>query len=161
MQFFTDLCHVQAARAAGEVGRICAELVFGYNRHPRWDDDERGLLRARRARRARGHHARESSAARHGDVVEADGSHPDKAGPCVEFQGLEPFRLLRTKLDGCLTGSRLAKDRAARSLDARDDSRGAGLPRYEAGMERAQMDVDIVCVGFGPATGGFLTTLLA
>jgi len=26
-------------------------------------------------------------------------------------------------------------------------------------IERQQMDVDIVCVGFGPATGGFLTTL--
>ncbi len=39
MQFFTDLCHVQAARAAGEVGRICAELVFGYNRHPAWDTE--------------------------------------------------------------------------------------------------------------------------
>ena len=25
--------------------------------------------------------------------------------------------------------------------------------------ERQTMDVDIVCVGFGPATGGFLTTL--
>ena len=37
--FFTDLCHIQAARAAGEVGRICAELVFGYNRHPAWDDE--------------------------------------------------------------------------------------------------------------------------
>src|SRR5271157_763452 len=36
--FFTDLCHVQAARAAGEVGRICAEIVHGYNRHPAWDD---------------------------------------------------------------------------------------------------------------------------
>ena len=32
--FFTDLCHVQAARAAGEAGRICAEIVHGYNRHP-------------------------------------------------------------------------------------------------------------------------------
>ena len=37
--FFTDLCHVQTARAAGEVGRICAELVFGYNRHPAWDTE--------------------------------------------------------------------------------------------------------------------------
>ena len=37
LSFLTDLCHVQAARAAGEVGRICAELVFGYNRHPAWD----------------------------------------------------------------------------------------------------------------------------
>ncbi len=26
-------------------------------------------------------------------------------------------------------------------------------------IERAQMDVDVVCVGFGPATGGFLTTI--
>ena len=28
--FFSDLAHVQAARAAGEVGRILAELVHGY-----------------------------------------------------------------------------------------------------------------------------------
>src|SRR5580692_6198207 len=39
VQFLSDLCHVQAARAAGEVSRICAELVFGYNRHPAWDDE--------------------------------------------------------------------------------------------------------------------------
>ncbi|MHC4899645.1 MAG: acyl-CoA dehydrogenase family protein, partial [Planctomycetota bacterium] len=38
LQFFTDLCRVQAARAAGEVSRICTELVFGYQRHPQWDD---------------------------------------------------------------------------------------------------------------------------
>ncbi len=30
--FFSDLCHVQAARSASEVGRICAELVYGYQR---------------------------------------------------------------------------------------------------------------------------------
>lgn len=29
----------------------------------------------------------------------------------------------------------------------------------EPSIERQSMDVDIVCVGFGPATGGFLTTL--
>ena len=40
-RFFADLCHVQAARAAGEVGRICAELVHGYNRHPAWDGEGR------------------------------------------------------------------------------------------------------------------------
>jgi hypothetical protein len=39
LAFLTDLCHVQAARAAGEVGRVCAELVFGYNRHPAWDTE--------------------------------------------------------------------------------------------------------------------------
>ncbi len=38
VRFFTDLCHVQSAHAAGEVGRITAELVYGYNRHPSWDD---------------------------------------------------------------------------------------------------------------------------
>lgn len=32
VNFFSDLCHVQAARSAGEVGRICAELVYGYQR---------------------------------------------------------------------------------------------------------------------------------
>jgi hypothetical protein len=30
--------------------------------------------------------------------------------------GLEPFAALRAKLDTCLTGCRLAKDRAAESL---------------------------------------------
>ena len=40
VQFLSDLCHMQAAQAAGEVSRICAELVFGYNRHPAWDEEE-------------------------------------------------------------------------------------------------------------------------
>jgi hypothetical protein len=34
----------------------------------------------------------------------------------VNLTGLEPFTRLRTKLDGCLTGARLAKDRAAEAL---------------------------------------------
>jgi alkylation response protein AidB-like acyl-CoA dehydrogenase len=33
VQFLSDLCHTQAAAAAGEVSRICAELVFGYNQY--------------------------------------------------------------------------------------------------------------------------------
>jgi alkylation response protein AidB-like acyl-CoA dehydrogenase len=44
LQFFTDLCRVQAARAAGEVGRICAELVFGYQRHSSPEDCDAGDL---------------------------------------------------------------------------------------------------------------------
>ena len=32
--FFADLAHLQAARAAGEVGRICAEMVFVYMGEP-------------------------------------------------------------------------------------------------------------------------------
>ena len=49
-------------------------------------------------------------------MIERDGTHPAKAGPCVRFDGLEPFMRLRAKLDGCLTGARLAKDRAAEAL---------------------------------------------
>ena len=30
---------VLPAQAAGEVSRICAELVFGYNAHPSWADE--------------------------------------------------------------------------------------------------------------------------
>ena len=34
----------------------------------------------------------------------------------MKFAGLEQFVRLRARLDGCLTGSRLAKDRAAEAL---------------------------------------------
>ena len=50
------------------------------------------------------------------DVVDEDGRHPTKAGPCAASKGLEGFTRLRTKLDGCLTGSALAKDRAAEAM---------------------------------------------
>ena len=97
--FLTDLCHVQSARAAGEVGRICAELVHGYNRHPAWDasscgacycaDDLDGLegLIPGIASSARGF----------SDVTEAGEIHPVKAGPCVQFSGLEEFARLRAQ----------------------------------------------------------------
>ena len=118
LQFMNDLCHVQSARAAGEVGRICAELVFAYNRHPEWtpescaacylaDDLEKleaiipGIAGSARA---------------YSDVTETGLDHPAKAGPCVCLQGMEEFTKMRTRLDGCLTGARLAKDRAAEAL---------------------------------------------
>jgi len=116
--FLTDLCHVQAARAAGEVGRICASLVFGYNRHPSWESDacntcyQAGDLEAMESlipgigSMARGYT----------DVIETNGSHPEKAGPCARFEGMEDFMRLRARLDGCLTGAQLAKDRAAESV---------------------------------------------
>jgi alkylation response protein AidB-like acyl-CoA dehydrogenase len=116
--FLTDLCHVQAARAAGEVGRICAELVFGYNRHPAWDEEgcsscyQSGDLEAMEALVP----GSSSLARGYADVIEADGSHPIKAGPCVSFHGLDQFARLRVRVDGCLTGSQLAKDRAAEAL---------------------------------------------
>lgn len=109
--FFSDLCHVQAARAAGEVSRICAELVFGYNRHPSWDeegykacflsdelDEYEGII--------------PGIAAFATDVI-TDGVHPVKAGPCAGCAGSADFLQLQNKLAACLTGSRLAKDRAA------------------------------------------------
>jgi hypothetical protein len=124
-EFITDLCHAHAARAAAAVGGVCAELVYGYRRHPAWDaagcstcygaealDELEGLIPGI------------ASAARGcTDVIESDGSHPAKAGPCARFDGVETFTRLRARLDGCLTGARLAKDRAA-----------AELPRVLSGM---------------------------
>jgi alkylation response protein AidB-like acyl-CoA dehydrogenase len=115
LAFLSDLAHLQAARAASECGRICAELVYGYNRHPAWDDkgcstcykhDE--LIALEGIMPGLGSVAV--------DVINENGGHPDKAGPCVRFDGLEAFVRLRSKLDGCLSGSQLAKDRAAESL---------------------------------------------
>jgi alkylation response protein AidB-like acyl-CoA dehydrogenase len=118
LRFFSDLCHVQAAHAAGEVGRIAAELVYGYNRHPAWDDPcAPGCCTADAADEIEGVIPGFGASARvYMDVVESDGSHAPKAGPCVRVPGLQAFQALRTKVDGCLTGARLAKDRAADAL---------------------------------------------
>jgi hypothetical protein len=118
LNFFADLCHVQSARAAGEVGRICAELVHGFNRHPAWDDAScQACYDADELESLEGIIPGIDASARScGDVTEAGQSHPQKAGPCVKSAGLEEFVRLRIKLDGCLTGARLAKDRAAEAL---------------------------------------------
>ena len=116
--FFTDLAHVQSARAAGEVGRICAELVHGYNRHPEWNAEScQACYSAEELTSLEGIvPGIDGSARAYSDVKEATEAHTSKAGPCVSFKGLEDFIRLRMKLDGCLTGSRLAKDRAAEAL---------------------------------------------
>jgi hypothetical protein len=118
LNFFNDLCHVQSARAGGEVGRICAELVHGYNRHPAWDETScHACYCAAELESLEGIiPGIDGSARAYSDVAETGESHPCKAGPCVRFDGLEDFIRLRAKLDGCLTGSRLAKDRAAEAL---------------------------------------------
>ncbi|HET8824459.1 MAG TPA: acyl-CoA dehydrogenase family protein [Terriglobales bacterium] len=115
VNFLSDLCHVQTARASGEVARICAELVFGYNRHPAWDEEgARGCWHEDEL------DAIESIMPGVGsyafDVIQNDGSHPPKAGPCAKCDRERPFLTLHTKLDGCLTGARLAKDRAAEAI---------------------------------------------
>jgi alkylation response protein AidB-like acyl-CoA dehydrogenase len=116
--FFTDLCHVQSARAAGEVGRISAEIVHGYNRHPAWDEAGcRSCYGADELTALEGViPGLDASARAFADVAEPGEKHPAKAGPCVKNDGLEGFAALRAKLDNCLTGCRLAKDRAADSL---------------------------------------------
>ncbi|PSH04633.1 MAG: acyl-CoA dehydrogenase [Acidobacteria bacterium] len=92
LQFLSDLCHVQSARAAGEVSRICAELVYGYNRHPAWDAEQ--------------HKTCFMSDELFDCAIVAQ-------PPCAGCAGSADFLKLQNKLATCLTGSRLAKDRAA------------------------------------------------
>ncbi|HYE24374.1 MAG TPA: acyl-CoA dehydrogenase family protein, partial [Clostridia bacterium] len=115
VNFLRDLCHVQNARAAGEVSRICSELVYGYNRHPAWDteghkacflDEELDAYEA----------IIPGMAASARDVVTIEGKHPLKAGPCAGCAGSVDFLHLQNKLATCLTGTRLAKDRAAEAV---------------------------------------------
>ena len=112
VQFLSDLCHVQAARAAGEVSRISADLVFGYNLHPAWDTE--GCSHCFTAQELEElEETMPGISAFAIDVVGADGSHPSKAGPCAGCAGSGEFQRMQNKLCTCLSGSRLAKDRAA------------------------------------------------
>jgi hypothetical protein len=86
VQFYLDLFHVQAARAAGEASRICAELVFGYRQEV----------------------PGQCACQAHGDDVTFE--------PCIQTKGLEEFLALRSHVDGCMTGCRRAKERAAQAL---------------------------------------------
>ncbi len=117
VQFLGDLCHVQSAQAAGEVSRICAELIFGYKKHPSWNDagcnqcfsvDELAEFEQ----------TMPGITSMVLDVLKADGSHPDKAGPCATCVGESDFLQMQNKLSRCLSGSRLAKDRAAETVSA-------------------------------------------
>ena len=115
VQFLSDLCHTQAAQAAGEVGRICAELVFGYNRHPAWNEEgHAGCFLSSELDDYE--ETMPGISAYAVDVLAADGSHPQKAGPCASCMGGGEFLRLQNKLSTCLSGSRLAKDRAAETV---------------------------------------------
>jgi alkylation response protein AidB-like acyl-CoA dehydrogenase len=114
LQFFSDLCHVQSARASGEVSRICAELVYGYNRHPAWDSEgHKACFMSDELDQYEGFIPGISTLAT--DVI-TDGVHPIKAGPCAGCAGSVDFLHLQNQLATCLTGSRLAKDRAAETV---------------------------------------------
>ena len=109
------LCHTQAAQSAGEASRICAELVFGYNCHPSWDEREhRNCFLASELDEYE--ETMPGISAFAVDVLAADGTHPQKAGPCAGCAGSSEFLRLQSKLTTCLTGSRLAKDRAAETV---------------------------------------------
>ncbi len=115
VQFLSDLCHVQAAQAAGEVNRISAELVFGYKRHPSWNDA--GCSECFSANEIEElEETMPGITAMVLDVLKADGSHPEKAGPCATCGRESDFLNLQSKLSRCLSGSRLAKDRAAETV---------------------------------------------
>jgi hypothetical protein len=116
-----DFAHVYAAHASAIAGATCAELVFGYRRHLVWDaegcatcyaGDDLDDLESIMPGFAAG--ARTSI-----DVIESDGSHPAKRGPCARVDGLEFFLRLRNRLDACLSGSRIARDRAAAAIAGR------------------------------------------
>jgi alkylation response protein AidB-like acyl-CoA dehydrogenase len=115
VEFLSDLCHVQAAQAAGEVSRICAELVFGYNQHPSWNEE--GRKRCFTACELdQFEETMPGISAFAVDVIGDDGNHPQKAGPCAGCDGASEFLTLQNKLSRCLSGSRLAKDRAAETV---------------------------------------------
>jgi len=115
VQFLSDLCHTQAAQAAGEASRICAELVFGYNAHPTWDEEQHRKCFST-AELEELEETMPGICAMAVDVITTDGGHPQKAGPCAGCAGSAEFLRLQSKLTTCLTGSRLAKDRAAETV---------------------------------------------
>jgi hypothetical protein len=116
----TDLSHINAARVASATGATCAELAFGYRRHLAWNEEGcASCYQADALDELEGLMPGIASSARaHADVIESDGTHAAKAGPCATFDRLDTFMRLRAKLDGCLTGARLARGRAAAALGA-------------------------------------------
>jgi hypothetical protein len=114
LQFLTDLCHMQAGRTAGETSRICSTLVYGYMRHPSWDGNCDSCLKPEELYAIEGLVPGASSFT--SDFIREDGTHDAKAGPCVHPEGVGDFIRLRTKLDGCMAGTMLARDRAAASI---------------------------------------------
>jgi hypothetical protein len=112
-----DLCHGQTSRAASLAGQVCAELVCGSQIHPKWDASCHECVVADEVDALEVLMPGISYGARlTGDVLESDGSHPDKAGPCVQMGKLAGFLSRRKKLDGCLSGSWLARQRAVQRL---------------------------------------------
>ncbi len=118
-------CRRRARRARS--GRICAELVHGYNRHPAWDEDGRkACWSALDAEALEGIVPGLAGCAM--DELEPDGEPPGQGGPLRVVQG--DHRLP----DAAREARRLPHRRDAREGPRRrgrlagDDPRGARLP---------------------------------
>ena len=146
--FFTDLCHVQSARAAGEAGRVCAEIVHGYNRHPAWDEtschacycaDELETLEGIIP-------GIDGSARAYSDVYKAGEPHPLKAGPvralCRTRRFRPPARQAR-RLPHRLPPRQGPRRRIA---DQGDDARGAGLSGLAHAKTQRRKVLNLLCV---------------
>ncbi len=163
VQFLSDLCHTQAAQAAGEVSRICAELVFGYNRHPAWDEEEhRNCFLASELEELE--ETMPGITAMAVDVLAADGSHPRKGRPLRGLRRIERVSAPAKQIDHVPDRRAPGQGSRRRHREQSHDSRSAGLSCMSSAaqpieIDRQTMEVDIACAGFGPATGGFLTTL--
>ena len=182
VQFFSDLCHVQVARAAGEAGRICAELVNGYNRHPAWDEE--GYKGCYRAEELDGMEnlipgiaaVRDGCGGRR-RLASAEGGSVRQQQRAGRIQAsAQPARWLPDRLDAGERSRGGGADQGHDSGSARLSDVVAGFKfRFQlrslakeelfeheeqpVEVERQSLEVDIACVGFGPAMGGFLTTL--
>ncbi|BCS87860.1 acyl-CoA dehydrogenase family protein [Pseudodesulfovibrio sediminis] len=99
--FYKDMCHVQAARAAGEVARICTELVYGYNLCMCPTPDG-GIAE------------KCEPESKSNDECAPDGTLGDQS-KCSR-EDLIRFRELKATIDMCMSGSRLAKDRAGKAM---------------------------------------------
>ena len=119
-------------RPPAKSARICAELVFGYNRHPSWDDagaascffaseleefEETMPGITAMARRC----ARRPTAA-----------IPQKAGPCAGCAGDSEFLRLQSKLTHLPQRLAPGQGPRRRNREQGHDSRSAGLPGSEA-----------------------------
>ena len=94
---------------------VLTDLPAGYNRHPAWEEEEhRNCFLAGELEELEETMPGISAMAL--DVLAADGGHPQKAGPCAGCAGSSEFLRLQSRLTMCLTGSRLAKDRAAETV---------------------------------------------
>ncbi len=109
-------CHTQAAQAAGEVSRICAELVFGYNRHPAWDEEEHQQLLLWPASWKSSKRPCPASRPWPSMCWRPTAVIRRKPARARVAQAASEFLRLQNQLDSCLTGSRLAKDRAAETV---------------------------------------------